>query len=433
MSEKKNRFLVDGEFLKRERQERNITLKDDADTFGVSARQVRRIESGNTSANRRTLGLESVNSELLEKLLAPNDWKYVVYPSKLEAIEDVASVLDLDWLDLVTHKLVGVNKDADVFRPIPRTSLGIIDGTDVASSFEQIKEYVRGSAASGLAYMTDNPMLPMDIARIIDFWRPEIHATLTNRLVATKGTLSEFAPLLAGPPYLKRSIHLDYRNRRERAELSADQVNANLSFTAGQMVWKFNTDWFEWVYMGLYQSIVRNSIPVFVSKPYFESFVKPQLAAKESTAVECELVGHAVPLKAFSALLKSLRIPMNVLRPEVMAFADNALTHGLFVDGSSGTHISLKGISPYLDGDIWSYVKTHNGDDGVRHRLISRFPNLADPQDVADAREEIQQDIEHALRTETLIERVDYDESDPFNVESHTSTKSDMLKRLNDE
>jgi len=233
---------------------------------------------------------------------------------------------------------------------------------------------------------------------IREFWaasrRDEIRA---GTCVTIRGTISKYGPMIVGDPRLKREKHLEYRRtlleREESGAESAYTVNPSLSLTAGNTVWRFEPlD--NLVYMGLYQGIVRNSIPIFVEEEYYHEKVNKLFAEQPKQYsryfVEVELTG----------ILESIK--SNFLQFGIRRETQPGIpTYGLYV-GRRGTKIKSIGEAGYVDGDIWVGLE-HHGEE----RLLSRFLDLADKDDLEGECSRLKEDINKYLPNSRLIHQFD--------------------------
>jgi hypothetical protein len=144
----------------------------------------------------------------------------------------------------------------------------------------QIAELLVGESMSLLApvvcglvaaKIVDSRSETVQLHSIGEFWNMSNDPSFTQYSVEINGSLSKYAPFLLGPPMAKREIHRAYRRSipEEDYKNIKTVIDAYLAYTAGQMVWRIDCNEAEYVFLGLYHSIVRNSIPVFVEKKYF--------------------------------------------------------------------------------------------------------------------------------------------------------------------
>lgn len=214
------------------------------------------------------------------------------------------------------------------------------------------------------------------------FWDQEEGA-----IVSIEGTLSRFAPFIIGPHKLKRDEHLKFRKKIEELEKDGKSpgpsANAVLSFTAGQMVWHPNLPDASWEYFGLYQSIVRNSIPVFIEKEYLAT-MRSELFGNNQYGVDVKITGQVKHLpKTFEEVLD--KRDKQGIRPEINLWGDQAPL-GLYVDENGS--INPTGPARYLDGDIWVAVGK-----GSEEKFVSRFLDLSDAEDIAARLQELKDEV----------------------------------------
>ncbi|MEO8496155.1 MAG: toll/interleukin-1 receptor domain-containing protein [Planctomycetota bacterium] len=183
-------------------------------------------------------------------------------------------------------------------------------------------------------------------------------------------------------------------------------LDAFLAFSAGQMVVRPHSVAVPYVYVGLYHSIVRNSIPVYVRHEYFTEKIKPLFA--KAGVFEARVVGY-LKLKdevkaSFKEFLQTFKLDEIFPEDEV----DQVLPgYVLQIDGDDDySRIEYLGTSRYLDGDIWVAVSSQDVD-----RVVSRFLDLADASDLATEREELRQDVERLYDGKTGIIS-QYDQAD---------------------
>ncbi|HCO26758.1 MAG TPA: hypothetical protein DIT97_28495 [Gimesia maris] len=434
---RKKRTLIDGELLYAIRSQRGLTQSDIPKGEGgiyVHETTIRSIENKNTRENRIAVGIEKSDGERLSIELSKEELSNL-RPTETYTSEPIATSLGFSLEELITHWLHRREGGSTYAEAIDQNRLGIIGGKDPSEAFEKIGLSFLHSAKD-ICTESENEQMNMNhtvehISKITDYWNRDNQNALVNQLVQISGQFSTLAPLLIGPPYLKRDIHHSYRKAQKDKGLSPDQDNANLSFTAGQMVWSPPETIFNWVYMGMYQSIVRNSIPVFVEPSYFESSVKPYLNKGCTQVVDAKIIGRATPLTAFSAILRSLRIPLHGIRPEILAEYDTDSSLGLFVTGTSGTRVDIDGPSTYLDGDIWIYVKSKK-DGEISHHLGARFPNLADRYDFERCQQELEDEKDNHLKGREVMSSYDF-KSTLLSSRSYTVTPESLLEEDRDE
>jgi hypothetical protein len=220
--------------------------------------------------------------------------------------------------------------------------------------------------------------------------------------VYMQGQLSPYAPLLFGNPVRKRQLHLELRQCavqliEELGYEFGELLNGLLSYSAGQMVIRayFRS---RYVYLGLYESIVRNSIPVFVESNYFKTYLANLFVDNNTINVGVKAVIDKIPNYAQDALTDfgitdRLR---SVLSKETLQNIGKP-NYALFIHGDDQTYVKIPkrkgGLSPsakYLDGDVWIA--------NAKNSLITRFIDISWRRDMTDA----VGDILRELRSSTL-------------------------------
>ena len=155
------------------------------------------------------------------------------------------------------------------------------------------------------------------------------------------------------------------------------------------------------MYLGLYHSIVRNSIPVFVDNAYYESKVKSLFKADDQYAIEARVRGRLEPLNGnfIKEFIEENHL-QGLIRPEILRTAERPVL-ALIVDGGD-TGIEYRAPARYLDGDIWVAVES-NGEQF----FISRFLDLADPEDVRQEFLALRKDVEQYFPDSTVVFQCD--------------------------
>lgn len=239
----------------------------------------------------------------------------------------------------------------------------------------------------------DNPTIEFET--VSDFWKAARRWSLEKppaQYISIKGAISTFAPVLPGDPGGKREIHLytrrNYRNIRKSFEQAGRHegpttLDAFLAFSSGQLVIRLSPDNTPYVYLGLYHSIVRNAIPLFVERNYYFEIVENAFRhnAQSQNVIEAAIIGRLLPMPD-NFVMRFLR-DLNIYDSFKGAPVDRLMPRfALQVDGGADATL-IQPISParYLDGDIWVAVS-----DGRYERVVSRFADLADAEDVATER-----------------------------------------------
>jgi hypothetical protein len=219
---------------------------------------------------------------------------------------------------------------------------------------------------------------PKKYHAITDFWKGDID---DGRLVTMKGTVSRYAPMVIGSPFKKRDAHLAFRKKLSETSKSPEsdeaKLNALLAFSAGQMAWSVNFPGAGFRFFGLYQSIVRNSIPLFVKEEYYKNILEHMFEERGKT-FDARVIGRVRLLpKDFTALFSDAKlIGTQIVKPKLTE--DDRPIYGIFVDDEA-TSITYHERTTYLDGDIWVAIRTPK----TGTQIYSRFCNLADETDIA--------------------------------------------------
>lgn len=315
--------------------------------------------------------------------------------------------------------------------PPPTSDLDLLPGLqelpelDPKAPLEETLERLLTVAITPLISWLARPEpIPMEHPREINgistgFWggRPT-----HGELVVISGTLSEFAPLFSGPPYSKRDYHQRYRAGLDPEDMDrhASIINAKLGFSAGQMVWRLNLEWFDYMYAGLYRSIVRNAIPVYIRRGTFIQQVAPALDRYKAHSVEARITARLISIPSYRTSLKALG--MNIRDLATLKIEEG---FALFVDAEEypETSITSAGEPRYLDGDIWVAIRDNN--TGNCGGLIENMPgvNLSDATDFRTHRNLLQRKLTNEYPGHEIIYQ--YDQIDRFNA-----VQSDAMSTL---
>lgn len=263
----------------------------------------------------------------------------------------------------------------------------------------------------------------VDFDSISNFWEANAQVLIPGKYVSIKGALSKYAPMLIGPPKAKREVHRAYRRSIPEADYKniKTTIDANLAFTAGQMVWRLEAEESSWVYLGLYHSIVRNSIPVFIDKDYYYNCVEEIfLKCKSPCVVEAVVIGklHYISGSIISKFIEQNKLE-GLIKPEILDAGKRVF--GIVVDGTD-TRIKYSGSARYLDGDIWVAVEL-NGEQF----FVSRFLDLSDPNDFLCECEELKKDVEEFLPDGKIV--FQFDQVDKLIAGYERITVNDLIQR----
>ena len=269
-----------------------------------------------------------------------------------------------------------------------------------------MRAYEQSDTSSIVSSLQEGGETPVHYHCITDFWKGDL---ADGTLVSLKCTLSRYAPLIVGSPFKKREAHLAFRKKMQDAMNSPDvdeaKLNALLSFTAGQMVWSINFPGSGFRFFGLYQAIVRNSIPLFVTEAYYQKLLRPVFEERGKT-FDARVTGRVRRLpKDFASLFTDSKwMGTQIIKPKLAQ--DGRPIYGIFVDDENpSSSIIYSGRSWYLDGDIWVAVRTPK----TGTQIYSRFCNLADESDIADYVKDLEREL-HDIPNYEVVSQFDQED-----------------------
>jgi hypothetical protein len=228
--------------------------------------------------------------------------------------------------------------------------------------------------------------------------------------VMVQGQLSPYAPLLYGNPNHKRQLHLKVRQGanqllEELGHEFGDLLHGLLSYTAGQMVIRPYLAR-DYTYLGLYESIVRNSIPVLVRSAYYDTYLRPLFYSQNTLPVV--VTGVIDDIKNyFGDALDELGITKRLrsVVDDATIRAGGMPSYALIVEGDGKSFVQVSQDHsvpcPYLDGDIW----IANGPNS----LITRFVDVSSQPDVAKGFADIQDELRSCRHGDRVISSCDID------------------------
>lgn len=211
-----------------------------------------------------------------------------------------------------------------------------------------------------------------------------------------QGQLSPYAPLLFGNPMHKRQLHLELRQSavqliEELGYEFGDILNGLLSYSAGQMVIMpyFRSNY---VFLGLYESIVRNSIPIMIERQYYNATLGSLFRQFNTLDVRLQAFLGKIPNYTKDALddfgiTERLRSILGEQTIQQIGKPNCAL----FVQGDDDTFIDLPDMSGkplssrYLDGDVWVA--------NAENSLITRFINISSREEMLNAVAQINHEL----------------------------------------
>jgi hypothetical protein len=226
----------------------------------------------------------------------------------------------------------------------------------------------------------------MNIINISDFWKDANAGKITEgSMISIQGQLSLYAPLCIAPPSVKRMNHMLYRSHiSSTSDITDDlkaKIDAMLSYTAGQMVLRLDDKDKPLIYLGLYHSIIRNSIPVFVEGKYYREKIKKMFDNNSNPYVmEAIIAGE---LKALPSCSLSKINSTNIS----LSMSSQKPVFAVMIDGVN-SYIEYVGESRYLDGDIWFALE-----DEKKQFFVSRFIDFGDKDDLMEQKKDLRDDI----------------------------------------
>lgn len=294
-------------------------------------------------------------TEICRHKLLPKDKRAVTtWTLEDEAWEDVCKGLEQVITDL-------------------RSPSQVDDALDTAKAVREASSAQLAASREGVGRRS-----PLVVGSVGEFWRRRRAEVTPYRTVCLEGTFSEFAPMLAGPPAAKRDLHKTFRqllqNNEKLRRRKARSLDACLSVSAGQLVWRVKDPQSVHGHYGLYDSIVRNSVSVMVTEDYRQNFLAPLFASQERKTFEARVTGRVIPLDT-QPIRKFIHKHAGDFVPKRIVDAFCSDVYGLLVDGD-GTGVERIGHARYLDGDIWIAVES-----GGKERFLTAFLDVANPEE----------------------------------------------------
>lgn len=244
----------------------------------------------------------------------------------------------------------------------------------VMNILDHVEEVVSSGNVQLDAFAAAHRVKRAEFPTVSAFWKARSAILGELDVVTVEGTLSQYAPMLMGTPRAKRALHREFRkaieSHRRFGESKRLTINACMSISAGQMVHREVRGENKKRLLGLYESVVRNSIPIFVLPECFDHEVVPLfLKTAGSGAFEAKITGRLF-------LLDNTYIRRFLARQGLDRILPASLIDDLCRDayalevGGPGTKIERlpHQTTRYLDGDIWLAVKS----DGAE-RFVTTF------------------------------------------------------------
>lgn len=244
----------------------------------------------------------------------------------------------------------------------------------------------------------------VDFGDVREFWKASRKGELKeNMQISIRGLLSKYAPLFPGDPLTKRNQFKEYRKKLD-AEKETKDLDAKMSIASGQMVWRLPSH--NGIrYMGLYQGIVRNSIPVFMDERTYYNFTKLFKTEDDIYSLQVELSGMLRPLSQYSFV--------GTKEPIYSIY----LSHK-----NPGAYIKRTGKADYLDGDIWAWIQ-----DSGENKIITRFLDLADFEDFENERKKLSEEVNEYKNSKLILH---FDEVQPVIQMRQEITFGTLIEKL---
>ncbi|MFY9609729.1 MAG: toll/interleukin-1 receptor domain-containing protein [Blastocatellia bacterium] len=282
-----------------------------------------------------------------------------------------------------------------------RLKVECIEGKRPAMQVLNEVEEVVYSGDVRLAELSTRPQVPIgQFPSVSAFWSNRSILVGGPEIVAVQGTFSQFAPMLMGPPGAKRVLHREFRQaietHRRFGERKRLTINACMSISAGQMVHREMRRENKKRLVGLYESIVRNAIPIFVLPDYYDRELVP--AFQETSGSESyEAIVTGRPFLLDNNYIRRFlsRQGIDKILPEFVI--DNLCQDAYALEvGGPRTKVQKLANRPtrYLDGDIWLAVKS-----GEAERFVTGFVDITNE---AERREEMKRMLEGARDSQIL-------------------------------
>jgi hypothetical protein len=271
-----------------------------------------------------------------------------------------------------------------------RVRIGLVDGGSPVSQVLLEMMEVEHSGQAPLNELPKSLPKPEVFPSVSEFWRARSLLPQTE-LVTVPGTLSQFAPVVMGPPLTKRLLHREFRRAIEKhrrfGESKRISINACLSISSGQMVYLARGNKPKRL-LGFFEGIARNCIPVFVTNEYYEAEVLPKFS--ESGGRECfEATVTGRPFLLDNGFIRRFltRQRLNRLLPAQLIDELSREAYALEVGGPGTGVQKAAGVPRYVDGDIWLAVQS----DG-KERFITGFVDITNAEERKEELERLREE-----------------------------------------
>jgi hypothetical protein len=267
---------------------------------------------------------------------------------------------------------------ADVARQVRLKVQCIAGRRPVLQALNEVDEVVCSGDVT-LEHMSAEALgAPRHYPSIGAFWRERAKGAPAPTVASVRGTLSVYAPMLMGPPAAKRALHREFRQAIESDRRFGQRkrltINACMSISAGQMVHREARAGNDKRLLGLYESIVRNALPVFVLPEFHERVLRPAFERTTGAACfEARVTGRLFELdNRYIRRFLSTQGMDRILPADVV---DDLCRDAWALEvGGPGTGVEPEPGPPrYLDGDLWIAVQS-----GSSERFLTGFVDLGD-------------------------------------------------------
>lgn len=276
---------------------------------------------------------------------------------------------------------------AHVAKEVRRRADFLAGERPVMQALNEVDEVVHSGKADHASAGTADDTSACPYPSVGAFWRGMLCGGAAPVFASVPGTLSQYAPMLMGPPNAKRALHREFRQAietdRHFGQRKRLTINACMSISAGQMVHRDTRDDSSKRLLGLYESIVRNAIPVFVQADYFERVLKPVFAASGGGACfEAVVTGRLFMLDNYYVRRFLTTQGMDHILPADVIDDICRDAWAMEVGGpGTGVHPVANQAPRYLDGDVWIAVRS-----GTSERFLTSFVDIGNE---AERREEM--------------------------------------------
>jgi hypothetical protein len=223
------------------------------------------------------------------------------------------------------------------------------------------------------------------------FWQAR-HLLSELDYATVPGTFSQYAPMIMGPPRTKRLLHREFRRavegNRRFGVAKRLTINTCMSISAGQMVMRIQPRDNEKRLFGLYNSIVRNSIPVYVLPQFYTQHLARHFKDTGSSgSLQARITGRV--LKLDNSFIRRFLVRQGLERILPQDLIEELAEHAYALEvGGPETKIEKLAEPPaYLDGDVWIAVTS-----GKTERFLTSFLNICSGEERQEEFDRLQEE-----------------------------------------